>query len=151
MVVDGAACRSDVAFADVCRGVHETLHDRLKDLDLELALRAPAPRAFPVPGVTFVYFNRGNLSVKAFQDGMPQRAVDAISAMHVAFLRDFKGGDVQEEIVQLHEHAGWVVGKKNGKRLLFLHLDARYPSIHDVLGLVDHLKRGLLSNIRVLP
>ena len=47
--------------------------------------------------------------------------------------------------------AGWVVGKKNGKRLLFLHLDARYPSIHDVLGLVDHLKRGLLSNIRVLP
>ena len=131
--------------------LHVAMHDTLKDLDLDLALRAPAPRAFPVPGVTFVYFNRGNLSLKAFEDGMPRAAVDAISDMHVAFLRDFAGPPVQEEIVQLPGDEGWVVGKKNDKRLLFLHLDGRYPSLHDVCAVVDHLKTGLLSNIRVLP
>lgn len=135
-----------------CRGVAAALGDALRDVDLDLALRPAPPRAFPVDGVFFVYFNRGNLSLKAFP-GDPSAAVErALAAVHRAFVRDHRGDAVQDAAFALPDGGGWVLGKKNAKRVLLLHLDAgRYPTIHAALALVDHLKAGLLSNIRVLP
>ena len=99
-----------------------------------------------------MYFNRGNLSLKAFPAEIGRAAKDALADAHRDFYRDFRLEAVQEAIRELPGGAGWVLGKKNAKRLLLLHLDAkRFPSVHAALDLVDHLRAGLLSNIRVLP
>ena len=81
----------------------------------------------------------------------PAQVQRQIAHAHKAFEQDFPHEELQEEITQLPEKQGWLVAKKDGKRHIFLHIDNRYPSIHDVMNCVEHLKKGLLANIRVRP
>jgi len=135
-----------------------TLLDKHLDEDellVKIAQEAPtlknARSAAAVDGVRLVYFNRANMSLKTYPGTMPIWVQRQIAHAHKAFEQDFPHEELQEEITELPEKQGWLVAKKDGKRHIFLHIDKRYPSIHDVMNCVEHLKKGLLANIRVRP
>jgi len=133
--------------------IRKSLDLSFEDLDLSAALPQPGGGASrrgstSIEGVRFAYFNRLNLSVKPYAGPAPPEAVRAIADAHRQFARD--AAHEQQQFIAPLGDAGWVVAKKDGARLLFLHLDDRYATTADALACVERLRAGLLSNIRIL-
>ncbi|KAJ8603832.1 hypothetical protein CTAYLR_000266 [Chrysophaeum taylorii] len=126
----------------------------LTPLVAALKHRAPRPRGSPVEGCDFVYFNRGNVSLKlGFEEALPPPALRSLDDAHRAFMSvdGPTNNNIQEVAIPLPARSGWLIAKHYHKRLIFLLLDARYADFRDAVDVLRGLKAGLLSNIAVLP
>lgn len=135
--------------------VETRLDASLGPLASALGMRSPRLRGSPVDGCDFVYFNRASLSLKfGFHDALPAPVLKAVDDALAFFLRPDADDDIMELATQLAPDAsvgssGWLVAKKNAKRLIFLVLDARFADFRDACDAVDGLKAGLLANVFV--
>lgn len=126
------------------------LDSALGPLANDLKLRGPKRRGSPVDGCDFVYFNRSNASLKlAFVAPLPAFALKAMDDARLAFLR--YPPQLHEVAIPFPNQSGWLVAKKNDRRLLFILLDSRYADFTLAQDALLGLRAGLLSNILVLP